>query len=777
MTPTRRDFARGVSAIALSAPFLSFAGCARPASGRVQPAALSDVRLKPSIFLDAVNANRRYLMFLSPDRLLHNFRTSARLRPLAPRYRGWEDRGIAGHTLGHYLSACSHMHAQTGDMEIRDRVSYIMEELAACQAAHGDGYIGGTTVERDGVEVDGKVVFEELRAGDVRAGPFDVNGGWVPLYTWHKVQAGLIDAVRLARVDAALPVLKGMAGYLEEILAGLSDDQMQSLLACEHGGLNEAFAATYELTGEKRFLAVAERIYHRAVLDPVTAGKDILQGLHANTQIPKFIGLAELYDVTGTDRYAQGAANFHQMVTQEHSYAIGGNAEREHFLAPAIAAHALSDRTCEACNSYNMLKLTRRLYSWTPDAALFDVYERMHLNHIMAHQHPETGRFAYFMPLASGAGRTWSQAEESFWCCVGSGMESHSKHGESIYWTGGDRLYVNLFIPSEFDWRDVGAKVSLDTQYPFAETVRIRLDKAPAKAATLAIRLPGWCASPALAVNGEPQSVAAQDGYAVFARDWKDGDEIVATLPMTLVREAAPDDATVSVYRYGPMVLAADLGAANAPFTSMTPVFINSEYDGVPQRLPDEPVAFYLDAAPAPVTLRPFFNRHDRRIAVYIPTVSRTDWTARLADHRRRRAEADAIDARTIDVVRFGELDDEAAHHFDYNQSDVVAAGGRNGRQAWWGVGNYIEIDLKAADAPLKLRALYWGQDRNKNFTVNIDGAPLAQETLAGEETKGFVAVEYDIPPAMTVGKDNIRVRFETNGTDAPVYECRTITA
>jgi DUF1680 family protein len=269
------------------------------------------------------------------------------------------------------------------------------------------------------------------------------------------------------------------------------------------------------------------------------------------------IGLARLHELTGDPRHEAAARFFHETVTKRHSYVIGGNSEREHF-APAgqIAGH-ITERTCEACNSYNMLKLTRHLHGWAPDGALMDYYERTHLNHIMAHQHPETGRFVYFMPLSSGARRTYSTAEDSFWCCVGSGLESHSKHGDSVWWHDADTLYASLFIPSRLDWREKGVRVSLETDYPFDERVTLRVaDPGPYRA--IALRLPGWCANPRLAINGKAAPFERRSGYAVVRRRWRRGDSITLTLPMTLRVEPTPDDPTLAAFVHGPRRRAVD---------------------------------------------------------------------------------------------------------------------------------------------------------------------------------------------------------------------------
>ncbi len=769
---SRRAFLASASMAALTAPALAHlpSGTGRI---KVHPVPLGAVRLKPSIYADAVETNRKTLLGLSPDRLLHNFHASAGLPVKGERYGGWEARGIAGHTLGHYLTACSLMFAQTGDTEVRDRVRAIVAELARIQAVHGDGYIGGTIVERDGKDIDGKIVFEEIRAGNIRTGGFDINGGWVPLYTWHKVHAGLIDAELHAGIAEARPVMLGMAGYLAPILEGLDDAAMQKLLAAEYGGLNDSYAETYALTGDPRWLRLAERIRDRKILDPLTEGRNILPGLHANTQIPKLIGLARLHELTGNSRHAAAVRYFHRTVIDRHSYVIGGNSDREHFGEPGIIAPAITERTCEACNSYNMLKLTRHLYGWAPDAAQFDYYERAHLNHIMAHQHPETGRFVYFMPLSAGARRTYSTPEDSFWCCVGSGIESHSKHGDSIWWRDDGTLYVNLFIPSTLDWE--GVKLDLDTRYPFGEEVTLTigaLDRA------LALRLPGWCADPRVTVNGKPAAFVRRDGYALLDRAWKRGDRIGLTLPMTLRVEPTPDDPRMLAYVHGPVVLAADMGPAEQPFDGLSPALVTA--DPVAGARPIDAAAhrFILgDAKPAALTLAPFFAQYDRRTAVYFPRFSQAQWAREEAVFTAAQRERAALEARTIDQINLGEMQPERDHGYVANHSDLFSFAGRSARQLPWGEGHWLEFDMAVREGPVVLRALYWGEEVGKNFDISVGGVRIANERRATPPEKKFVGMDYPIPLALTHGQKTVRVRFETRGTDAYIYEVRTLGA
>ena len=766
----RRTFLASVSLLALAGPAL---GQVRT-GGRVgvRPAPLSAVRLKPSIWADAVEANRRTLLTLEPDRLLHNFHKSAGLPVKGALYGGWEARGISGHTLGHFLTASALMWQQTGDVRVRERLAYTVAELARIQRAQGDGYLGGTIVERDGKVLDGKVIFEELKRGEVRSGGFDVNGGWVPLYVWHKVHAGLIDAYRWGGIAEARPVMLAMAAYLGDIVERLDEAKLQLLLQAEHGGLNDSYAETYALTGDPRWLRLAERIRHRKVLDPLTEGRDVLPGLHANTQIPKLIGLARLHELTGNSRHAAAARFFHAAVTERHSYVIGGNSEREHFGAPGALGDRITERTCESCNSYNMLKLTRHLHGWAPNGALMDGYERTHLNHIMAHQHPKTGRFVYFVPLSSGARRTYSTVEDSFWCCVGSGLESHAKHGDSIWWEGDATLYVGLFIPSTLDWRERGVRMDLDTGYPFDERVRLTVGDAGGLRA-IAMRLPGWCEAPRLEVNGQPAQFERRNGYGVVTRRWRRGDVLELTLPMRVRSESVPGDQSVAAFVHGPVVLAADLGPASEPWRGPAPALVGAAAAPSPTNLAAR--EFRLDAEPAALTLKPFFSQYDRRTAVYFPRFTPGRWAQEAAASAAAEAERTTLETRTVDVVELGEQQPEQDHGYAANHADLFSFAGRSARQLPWGDGHWFEVTLAVRPGPNVLRALYWGEEVDKRFDILVDDVRIADERRGAKPEKRFVGTDYSLPERLTRGKDRVRIRFETRGTDAFVYELRML--
>ncbi|MET0308182.1 MAG: glycoside hydrolase family 127 protein [Sphingomonas sp.] len=741
-------------------------------NGRLAPIASRHVELKPSLFADALAANRRYLQSLDPLRLLHNFYLSAGLPTRGPQYGGWEAEGIAGHSLGHWMSACSLITAHDGDPELKAKLELALTEMARIQKAHGDGYLGGTTVQRDGKARDGKIVFEEVRHGDIRTQGWDLNGAWVPVYTWHKVQAGLIDAYKGAGLRGALPILLGVADYFGTIVEGLDDSQVQTLLHAEHGGINEAFAETYALTGNARWLRIAEKLRHREVLDPLTEQRDVLAGLHANTQIPKLVGLARLYELTDNPGHATAARFFHERVVGHHSYVIGGNSEREHFGPPDQLADRLSNATCEACNSYNMLKLTRHLYSWTRQGALFDFYERVQLNHMLAHQRPDTGRFAYFMPLETGARRDFSTPEDSFWCCVGSGMESHAKHADSIYWQDGRALYVNLFIPSRLNGNEGGFALDMQTRYPMDGEIALTIERAPKTPAAIALRIPGWAEGARLTLNGAPVSAPRGNGYATLNRKWRPGDKIVLTLPMELRSESIGGDPTTVAFLSGPLVLAADLAPASATFDGTPPALLSA---GTVTRalLPDTGAPHSYRLQPVlgeAVKLSPFFRMYDRRTAVYFKSFTAESWAAEKDAFLAADVARADLARRTIDIFHIGEMQPERDHRFESSRSSPGLFYGRSSRRLPAGETMHFRMARRPGNAVLRIT--YWGEDIDRVAEIRADGQTIATESRPGPKRREWIVRDYPLPPA--AGRDSEILVFARQG-DTVIYEARII--
>ncbi len=745
MDETRRSLLKG--AACLTALGLSPLPAAESNTAQVAPLPLEAVRLRPSPYLTAVESNGAYLLRLEPDRLLHNFRVSAGLKPKGEVYGGWESQSLAGHSLGHYLSACSLMSAQTGETQYRERVTYIVGELTECQAAHGDGYVGGFTRKRADIHEDGKAIFPEIVTGDIRSAPFSLNGAWSPLYTLHKLLAGLLDAGDAA----ALKVAIGLAGYLDRIFSQLSDEQMQKMLACEYGGLNESYVQLYQRTNDTRWLTTARGIYDRKVLDPLARRTDELDGLHSNTQVPKIIGIARLHEATANPGYGTAAHFFWHTVTHNRSYVIGGNADRESFEAPL--SHYVTDQTCESCNTYNMLKLTRHLYQWRPDAAYFDYYERAHLNHILAQHDPGSGMFAYMMPLMTGAKREFSTPFDDFWCCVGTGMESHSKHGDSIYWQRGAQLFVNLYIPSELTWQEQQATFSMRTDYPYAGEVIFEVTRLERpRSFAVAFRKPGWCTNAVL-----PGSIL-RDGYLVVKRQWKAGDQVKLTLDMPLRAEPIKDDADLLALLRGPMVMAADVGPADEPFQGDAPVLIGATTEEAINK--------------TSLPLRPFYSQYDRRSAVYFPRLTEQQWQVEQAKRAAEKKRIDDLDARSIDIVILGEKASETDHQLQEGTSETVLYRGRTGR--WARSQTPFEFRVRNTSQPLTLQATYWGKQRGSQFKIYADDVLIGSETLDGTGPIAFVERSYALPRSE---KDSLIIRFEpgVNGGAGPVFGCRVL--
>jgi DUF1680 family protein len=522
----------------------------RPAGSR--PFALTDVRLLGGPFHDAQARDARYLLSLEPDRLLHNFRVNAGLAPKAPVYGGWEseepwvDIRCHGHTLGHYLSAVAMMHASTGDASFAERAAYLVAELRACQQARGDGLVCAFP--------DGAKPLEDAVAGRPFPG--------VPWYTMHKVLAGLRDAHVHAATPGALAVLVGLTQWTWNATRAMTDDAMQRMLDREHGGMTEMLADVSLLAGEPKYLMLARRFAHRRVLDPLAQGRDVLDGLHANTQVPKLVGYERVHELTGEAPYGAAARFFWTTVTERRSFVTGGHGDQEHFFPiTEFARHLGSAKTMETCCTHNMLRLTRALFTAAPSAAYADYYERALYNGILASQDPDSDMMTYFQATRPGYVRLYHTPTESFWCCTGTGMENHAKYGDSIYFEDGDALWVNLFIPSVVTWRARGLTVTQTTRFPDEDTTQLAIEAPRAIAATLRVRRPGWCEGMTVHVNGRRWDAAPDaTGYVPVRRTWRTGDVVEVGLPMTLRVEPLPGAPDTVAVVYGPIVLAGRLG-------------------------------------------------------------------------------------------------------------------------------------------------------------------------------------------------------------------------
>ncbi len=765
--PSRRRFLQW-SALAVAAGMLRFPlDVAASTAGRVIALPLQAVTLKPSMFLDSLQVNRRYLFELEPDRLLHNFLQQAGLSPKGAVYGGWEGDTIAGHTLGHYLSALSKLYAQTRDVQVRQRIDYIVSELARAQAQDKDGYVGGLTRKTDAGDIEGgKQVFEQIRAGAVTGSKFNINGSWSPLYTVHKLFAGLLDADALAGNTQALQVLEPLAAYFAGVFDALDHDQMQSLLATEFGGLNESYIELGARTGNPRWIAIGKLLRHEGIVDPAIAAKDNLPHHHANTQVPKFIGEARQFEVTGDLDSAAAARFFWETVTAHYSYVIGGNADREYFQQPDTIAAFLTEQTCEHCNSYNMLKLTRHLYQWTPQARYFDYYERTLLNHTMSAQHPETGMFTYMTPMITGAERGFSDRFDSFWCCVGSGMEAHAQFGDSIYWQDGQSLYVNLYIPSTLDWEQGGLGLTLDSGVPLNGQVRLQVDRAEdAAPQRLLLRIPAWTEGRfALKVNGRKAPGTVQDGYLLLERRWKAGDVVELDLATPLRLENAAGDADTVVVMRGPLALAADLGPVSDPWDAPDPALVADASPLAGFSALPEPGRFLASTTrPQALEFAPFYAQHNRRSALYFKRMDAAQWAAEAQRREQAIAERAQLQADAVDTIQFGNEASEKAHALTSDTSFAAAYRRQECRDVR-GKG-FVEFVMQGSPQPLALRLRFWGSDKGR-FNILVNGTLAVEVEVERGQVLDFVDRDYTLPHALTREGKPLRIRFEPQHGD-----------
>ncbi len=572
------------------------------------------VTLTSSRWLDNQNRTLSYLRFVDVDRMLYNFRANHRLSTNgAAATGGWDAPNFPfrTHMQGHLLTAWAQAYAVLGDTTCRDKALYMVAELAKCQANNGSagfsaGYLSGFP-ESD---------FSALEAGNL-------SNGNVPWYCIHKTLTGLLDVWRLLGSTQARDVLLSLSGWVDWRTGRLTSAQMQSVLNTEFGGMNAILADVYQQTGDARWLTVAQRFDHAAVFNPLAANQDQLNGRHANTQVPKWIGAAREFKATGTTRYRDIAANAWAICTGAHTYVIGGNSQAEHFRAPNAIAGYLTQDTCELCNTFNMLKLTRELWLLNPDqVAYFDFYERALLNHVVGAQNPADGHghVTYFTPLKPGGrrgvgpawgGGTWSTDYSSFWCCQGTGVESYTKLMDSIYFYNGTTLTVNLFLPSVLNWTQRGITVTQTTTYPVSDTTTLTVTGNAGSSWSMRIRIPAWASGATVSVNGTVQNIATTPGtYAVLTRTWASGDTVTVRLPMQLVTRPANDNAGVIALTYGPAVLSGNYGnTALSALPNLNPSSVT--------RTSTTALTFTATANGAAVNLGPFYDAHGFNYTVY----------------------------------------------------------------------------------------------------------------------------------------------------------------
>ena len=749
-----------------------------------RPFPLGSVRLLDSPFTKAVAANREYLLALEPDRLLAPFLREAGLEPRKPSYGNWESSGLDGHTAGHYLSALASMIASgndTADGELRRRLDYMLDELERCQKANGDGYIGGVP--------GSKAFWAEIAKGNVGL----IGKKWVPWYNVHKTYAGLRDAYQVAGREKARALLVRFGDWCVNLTSGLTDSQMQQMIGSEYGGMNEVLADIYAITGDKKYVEAAKRFNHQELLGPLLRHEDRLTGKHANTQIPKVIGFERIATLTGDPQEDEAARFFWETVTQHRSVAFGGNSVAEHFNDPKNFHGMLEHREGpETCNTYNMLRLTEQLFATAPTAAYADYYERALFNHLLSAINPDKPGYVYFTPIRPGHYRVYSEPDQTFWCCVGTGMENPGKYGEFIYSRARDGgIYVNLFIPSELDLGD-GAALRQETKFPAEEGTRLRLKLKRPAAFSLRVRHPSWVGTGdfSVAVNGKPLPGAAgspSSSYFEINRKWRDGDLVEVGLPMRTTVERLPDGSDWVALLHGPIVLAAPRGTADlvglradsarmghvahGPLLPMdqAPSLLATDAEVPAHVVPDPaagPLHFRLKDIVTPaeaggVPLMPFFALHDARYQMYWQVTTAGDLAARRGQVAASEHARAVLESATLDSVAVGEQQPEVEHDF---QGDGTKTGLHEGRR--WRDGRWFQYTLDTRGATnVELVIACWGGDTGRAFDILVDGGRLANVELKAEAPGRFVEKRFVIPPAMLSGAKNGRITVRFSAT------------
>lgn len=763
---------------------------------KIQYFPLRDVKLSESVFNKAMKADKNYMMSMEPDRLLAPYLREAGLQPKAENYPNWENTGLDGHIGGHYISALSLMYASTGDPKVKQRLDYMIDELDRCQQSSVNGYLSGVP--------SGKKIWKEISEGNIRASGFGLNDRWVPLYNIHKIYAGLRDAYWYGGSEKAKKMLVQLTDWMMNEVSGLSDEQIQEMLRSEHGGLNEVFADVYEITGNKKYLQLAHRFSHQAILNPLLLGEDKLTGIHANTQIPKVIGYKRIADLENNMQWSNAADFFWHNVTEKRSSVIGGNSVSEHFNpVNDFSSMIKSIEGPETCNTYNMLKLTKELFATLPKSYYMDYYERALYNHILSTENYDKGGFVYFTPMRPGHYRVYSQPQTSFWCCVGSGLENHAKYGEMIYAHSDNDLYVNLFIPSTLKWAEKKILIRQENNFPETPSTKLIVDLTGKGNFNLKLRSPQWT-NPSevnISINGKKQNVQPDgNGYFTLTKKWKKGDVIEMNLPMHLSAEQLPDKSDYYAFKYGPVVLAATYGTENQqglladdsrgghiahgpqiPLNEI-PVILGNNQEVINHVKPVENkiLTFSLtglypeEKFGKGFQLVPFYKIQEERYILYWPQADQDKIESIQKKKAEEEAETRKLDLITVDKIQLGEQQPESDHYFESKDSNTGYMEDRHFRDAKGWFSYRMKNPGKNA---AYLYILYFDANANRSLNVEINGKNVSAKKLEGKA--GNLPQYLLLPiPETEKNKEILSVKFfaEEQMTTSKIIEVRLLT-
>lgn len=747
---------------------------------------LNDVQITEGQFKQIQDLDHQYLLTLEPDRMLSWFRREAGLTPKAQPYPYWESENVwgggplAGHILGFYMSSMSMMYQTTNDPMILERLNYVIKELKQCQEAQGDGYLLAT--------INGKHVFEDVIDGEFTTNNPCINTTWEPIYIMNKIMLGLYGIYTRCNIQDAKSILINMANWFgNEVLDKLDHDNIQKLLVCEHGSINESYINVYEITGDSKYLEWAKKLNDEDMWVPLSKNEDILNGWHANTQIPKFTGFNAVYRYTNNKAYNNAAINFWDIVVKKHTWINGGNSTGEHFFEENLFESKVSQKGGpESCNSVNMMRLTESLYQTDALPQRIDYYERVLYNHILANYDPEQGMCVYYTPMRPGHYKIYGTKYHSFWCCTGTGFEAPAKFAQMIYAHKDNSLYVNLFIPSMLNWKEKGVQIQQSTAFPDENKSVLTLKTLSAQYFNLKIRKPYWAENKdfTVSINGETIETETTNGYITISRKWKNEDKIQISFSPLLKVIPLKNSTRYYAITYGPIVLGTKINNTNIgkeefryprktigdiiiPMSEAPVLFgdINSITHNI-KRLPTKELMFeYNSPIKDSVILMPFNRIHFSRYAIYmihINSIQEYKNTVSYGNsYTKSKTEVKGIN---IDVVDIGDTDSEQMHKMEavnsFSESYDYTSHLRRAIN-----GGYFMYNLKTLPQNQQyLYVVFRGNDQDTfSFDILVDGHII--KTFTRNKNEKILATQYyieyiPIPQELTNNKQNITVKI-----------------
>lgn len=531
---------------------------------------LDEVKVTDTYYEGAQNLDVAFLKKFEVNRVLVGYRENAGINTQgASRYNGWENGLLAGHGMGHYLTAAAQAIKLTGDVELEAKLSDIVSGLKECQDAAGsyggseEGFLFAANVS----DVNNVELQFDIVQGDAE------GSTWVPWYNMHKTIQGLVDTYKYTGNTEALEVASNLGDWVYNRVSQWTLQQQKTVSYTEYGGMNDCMYDLYKYTHKEEHKEAAHKFDDPDLYNVILSGSgDTLKGRHANTTIPKFLGalnryvaLKEVENANEAD-YLKYAEDFWTLVVENHAYITGGTSDMEHFRGDNELDATRTQANCESCCAHNMLKLSKELFKITGDRKYADYYENTLRNAIMGAINKE-GAFSYFTPMATGYYKFFGTADPAtnmFWCCTGTGMENYTKLGDGIYFKDEDSLTVNQYVASEVTWKEKNLKLIQSSDVTASDkaefTVNL-LNNAQPVAAKLKLRVPDWAAGVVtVKVNGQAAENTVENQYFIIDRTWNDSDKVEITYPMEVKAFGLPDNKSVFTFKYGPTVLAAKLG-------------------------------------------------------------------------------------------------------------------------------------------------------------------------------------------------------------------------